>query len=188
MVGNLVADGDSITFGVGTSNPYTSFLAPTGGAANWSINNKGIAGETLATMLANAPTNIDPWFNPNLAKNVIVIWAGTNDIATAHQPVDVYANLISYVAARHAKGWKVVVVTMLSRVGWDQKKDQYNALIEANTAGADEVVVFDSTPLGIDNGYANPLWFNPDEIHPLTVGVTTYEAPMISTAVNALNF
>lgn len=139
-------------------------------------------------MLVNAPANVDTRFNPNVTKNVIVLEAGSNDIANAHQPADVYANLVSYVAGRHAKGWKVIVWTMLSRVGWDQKKDQYNALIEANSAGADEVVVFDSTPLGIDNGYANPLWFNPDEIHPLTVGVTTYEAPMISTAVNALNF
>lgn len=147
-----------------------------------------MAGELLSTMLANAPANVDTRFNPALAKNVVVIWGGTNDIANAHQPVDVYANLVSYVAARHAKGWKVVVVTMLSRVGWDMKKDDYDALILANTAGADVVVNMTPTPLGMDGGFANMRWFNPDEIHPVTNGVTTYEAPMISTAVNALNF
>lgn len=166
--------------------PYTSFLTLNGGAQNWSINNKGIPGETLTTMLANAPTNIDPWFNPNVLRNVVIIWAGTNDIANAQQPANVYANLVSYVAARHAKGWKVVVVTMLSRIGWDQKKDAYNALILANTAGADAVVDFGVTPLGIDNGYANPQWFFQDGIHVITVGVSTYEAPMISTGVNSI--
>lgn len=182
--GNLVADGDSITFGQGATNPYTALMGLSGNS--WTITNKGIPGELLSTMLTNAPTAIDPLFTSKFSKNVVVIWGGTNDIANSQQPVDVYANLTSYIAARHAVGWKVIAVTMLSRVGWDAKKDQYNALILANTAKADGIADFSGTPLGVDNGYLNATWFQADEIHPTTLGVVTYEAPIISTAVNAL--
>lgn len=178
---------------MGALNPYTSSLTLNGGTVNWSITNKGIAGETLATMLANAPTAIDPLFNSKLPRNVLVLEGGTNDIATAHTPASVYANMTAYIAARHAVGWTVVVWTMLSRVGWDITKDQLNTLILANSGGTqgaagkwDGIVDETGTPLGIDGGYLNTLWFQPDEIHPTSPGVTTYEAPPVSAAVNAL--
>lgn len=138
-------------------------------------------------MLANAPTNIDPLYNSSSPKNIVVIWGGTNDIANSQQPADVYANLVSYVAARHAVGWKVLVATMLSRIGWDSKKDQYNALILANTAGADGIINFTGTSLGCDGCFSSATWFNPDGIHPTTIGVTSIESPIISSGINSLS-
>lgn len=171
---------------MGTLNPYTSYLTLTGGITNWTVTNVGVAGEFLSTMLANAPASVDTRFNPAIANNIVVIWGGSNDIANAHQPVDVYANMVSYVAARHAKGWKVIVVTMIARVGWDQKKNALNALIIANTAGADAIVDMSNTPIGVDSGYLSTRWFNPDEIHPVTDAVVIYEAPMISAGINSV--
>jgi hypothetical protein len=184
----LVADGDSITLGFQDSGPfypYTNIINLNQGP--WFIFNNGVSSETLATMLANAPTTVDPFYGPPGSGNCVVIWGGTNDITNGASPATVYADLVEYVAARHAVGWKVVVPTMLSRVGEDVEKDEYNALILANTAGADAVVDFSHTPIGIDGGYSNLTYFNADQIHPTPLAISEYEMPLIQAAVNSLN-
>jgi lysophospholipase L1-like esterase len=153
----------------------------------FAIQNIAVTGQTMVVMLANAPIHVDPLYSAGGSKNVVVIWGGTNDIAiNGATPASVYANMTSYVAARHARGWKVIVPTMLSRNGFDTQKNSYNALILANSAGADGIANFTGTPLGCDGCYSNTTWFQSDGIHPTQAGVTTYEAPVISTAVNAL--
>jgi lysophospholipase L1-like esterase len=184
----LVADGDSITIGFqnsGPFTPYTSYLNLNN--SPWFILNNGVSGETLAAMLSSAPTAVDPFYGPSGTGNCVVIWGGTNDITEGATPADTYANLVAYVAARHAVGWKVIVPTMLSRVGEDAEKNEYNALILANTAGADAIVDFTQTPLGIDGGYSNPTYFDTGGIHPTLFSVTTIEAPYIQAAINSLN-
>jgi len=151
------------------------------GHAPWTVFNYGVNGESLATMLANAPTVVDPRFT-SAHPSVDTVWGGTNDIASGATVAATYANMVSYVAARHAVGWKVIVPTMLSRVGLDVQKNAYNALILANTAGADAIADFTGTPLGCDGCYTNSTWFQADGIHPTQAGITTYEAPIISTA------
>jgi hypothetical protein len=178
----MVADGDSITSGDLAPTPYTSYLALNGA---WNIINWGIPGETLATMLANAPANIDRLYVTG-QKNVVVIWGGTNDFFFGTSVSTVYADMTSYVAARHAVGWKVIVPTMLSRAGEETQKNSYNALILANSAGADGIADFTGTPLGCDGCSTNATWFNSDKLHPTEAGVTTYEAPIIGAAINAL--
>lgn len=152
---------------------------------NWLFINLGVSGETLATMLANAPTAVDPLYTHGV-KDLVVIWGGTNDLDDGSTVASVYANLTSYVAARHAVGWKVIVPTMLSRIGLDTQKNAFNALILANSAGADGIADFTGTPLGCDGCYANTTWFQSDGVHPTALGVTTYESPVISKATNVL--
>lgn len=186
-----LADGDSITVGQengGSSppTPYTNYIGTYLTGPGWTVKNIGIGGETLATMLANAPTNVDPFIIPGTGTNVVVIWGGTNDFSENGASVSsVYANLTSYIAARHAVGWKVVVPTMISRDNLDSQKNAYNALIKANTAGADGIADFTGTTLGCDGCYSNTMWFQ-DGTHPTLLGITTIEAPIIGAAVNAI--
>lgn len=53
-------------------------------------------------------------------KNVLVLWAGTNDCALGSidcaQPA--YARLVLIARAAHAANWKVVAVTMIARASW----------------------------------------------------------------------
>ncbi len=177
----MVADGDSITTGFGAF-PYTNSILLDESPQR--IANVAVFGETLATMLANAPTNVDPLYAPN-GNNIVIIWGGTNDIALGATPAATYANLTSYVAARHAVGWKVIVATMLSRFQLETQKNTYNALILANTAGADGIADFSGTPLGGDGDWANPIYFQADGVHPTTFGVASVEVPVMQTAVNA---
>jgi hypothetical protein len=178
----LVADGDSITAGFGVATPYTGLLALTG---VWDTVNLGVNSETLATMRANAPTNVDPRFRPLASANVVVIWGGTNDITEGQSPATVYANMVLYVSGRHAKGFKVIVPTMLSRQSWDTQKNALNTLILANSADADGIVDFTGTVLGCDGCWANPANFL-DGTHPTQPSVTNIIAPKIGTAVNVI--
>jgi len=181
----VVADGDSITFGQGATTPYTGLLSLNGGP--WSIINDGISGELLATMVANAPTKIDPLYANREGANIVVIWGGTNDFDQSATAADVYYDYVTYCLARHAAGWKVIVATKLSAQGQEADKDALNPLILANSSGCfDAIADFTGTPLGVDGGYANTTWFQSDGVHPTQAGITTYEAPIISAAINSL--
>lgn len=181
-----MADGDSLTSGFGEISPYTSEMTLN---LVWQKFNVAIAGETLANMLANAPTVVDPKFKTGF-KNVVVIWGGDNDFTINGQTASqVYTTMTSYVAARHAVGWQVVVATTLSRSPstFDAAfKVPYNTLILANTAGADGVVDFSGTPLGCNGCYTNLTYYQSDQIHPNQTSITNIEAPFISAGVNAL--
>lgn len=178
--GNLVTDGDSETAGQGFT-PYPNFLTTPG----WTITNIAVSGERLSTELPLARTKVDPLYSSAKPNNICVIWMGTNDIGSGHAPSDVYNLLIEYIQQRHAVGWKVVTATMLSRVIVDTQKDAYNALIIANTAGADAIVNFTNTVLGCDGCYANTILFQNDGIHPTQAGANI-EVPLFQAAINSL--
>jgi hypothetical protein len=163
-------------------SPYTAHLTLTG---RWDIINVAIPGATVVSMLQTAPTNVDSSFFPGVT-NIVVAWGGTNDIANNNAtPSTTYANLTSYIAARHAKGWKVIVPTMISREGFDTQKNTYNALILANSAGADAIVNFTGTQLGCDGCWSNSS-FQSDGVHPTQAAINTIEAPVIGAVINAL--
>lgn len=172
--------------------PYTSSLTLTN--QPYSVINEGLGGEQLVTMLGEFSSKIRPQFQAGIPNN-IGLWAGTNDFQTGGATVaTVYANLTSYVSTVHAAGAKIIVATMLSRTGTnpvggenlDADKNAYNALILANSAGADGIVDFTGTPLGCDGCYSNSLLFL-DGVHPTQLAITTYEVPIFSAAINALH-
>lgn len=174
-----MTDGDSITAGTGDT-PYPGLLSL---PANWSVHNVAIGGQTLAVALPAAPSAVDPLFNA--IQNICVVWLGTNDIENGTTPAATYNLLVQYVAARHARGWKVITATMLSRKNLETQKNSYNALILANTAGADAIVDFTGTVLGCDGCSTNLTYFDPDQIHPSQTGVSV-EVPLFQAAINSL--
>jgi lysophospholipase L1-like esterase len=187
-----VADGDSITAGQGAPNPYTNLVTLTPG--HWDIRNVAVVGEQLGHMVTAAPTVVDPLFTPGM-KNVVVIWGGTNDFAQGQTVAAVESLLMQYCSGRKAVGFRCIVATMLSRVGnnpvggetLDADKNAYNTWMKANWPSfADGIADFTGTTLGCDGCYANPTWFQNDEIHPTIPGIATLEAPIISAAVDAL--
>lgn len=115
------------------------------------------------------------------------MWLGTNDLADGGKSAaQTYALLTQYIADRHKVGWKVITATMLSRKNTDDAKNQYNAFILPNTAGADAIVNFTNTVLGCDGCSLDTTWFMPDAIHPNQAGVSTIEVPLFQAAINSL--
>lgn len=139
----------------------------------------------MAGMLARLMGSLNPFFVAG-ATNVVTVWGGTNDIHGGSTPASVYANLKSYCSEVRSNGWKVIVATMLSRNGDDVNKNTYNNLILGDPTVYDAVADFTGTPLGIDGGYANTLYFQSDGVHPTEYSVMNIEALVISKALFTL--
>ena len=182
VVDNFVIDGDSIAFGYNVQTPWDQSLTLNGGP--WSVSNLGVPSRTLATCMTNAATSVDPLYIPGI-HNVLFIWAGVNDFAGGASAATVYANIQTYVAARKAVGWEVVVSPLCSNVTQDAKVQTYNGLLAGSSAFADATVVLPTTLIGT-GAYSNATYFQADEIHPNQTSNTNIEAPDISTAVNSL--
>jgi lysophospholipase L1-like esterase len=137
----VVFDGDSLTTGYpGTDgNSYPAQLVA---SLSQTVVRKTAAtnGDRLANMLAGAAADVDVWCGAHRKRNICVVWGGTNDIADGRSPVDIYADITSYVNARKAVGFKVVIFTIIPRTtGSDADRLTLNGLILGNAAGADLV-------------------------------------------------
>lgn len=87
-------------------------------------------------MAAFAATRVDTKYAASLQPQVVVIWGGTNDIASGATVADTYANIKAYCEARKAIGWKVIVLSMLPRIEGgattETKRQALNALLRAD--------------------------------------------------------
>ena len=197
----VVCDGDSITAGQNNEENPGASVGWTGGdytcsypyhlqQANpsYSVLNHGISGVHLAALKTDAAAAVDPYFSAaRFTKNVVVLFAGTNDIQAGTALATVQSDTATYIAARQAVGWKVVIVPMLDRsnfsAGQRADKDTFNAAI--GTYGADEVVTLPASLAGNSPWVANPTkWSAFDNIHLSRLGDIDL-APAISTAVAA---
>lgn len=187
----LVADGDSMTAGVNANLSYTSYIAPTTGT--FTVFKTAVSGYFVNDVFFQGFNKVDPLYNP-FVKNVYVIWIGTNDL-TGISPAVTQSKLINLCRERRKAGFKVIVVTMISRVGngyggatMDSLKNTYNAWMRANWAlFADGIAdVAANANLGADGAYANTTYFQVDQIHPNTFSAQTIETPIIQAAVDRL--
>jgi lysophospholipase L1-like esterase len=194
----VVCDGDSLTCGgpqVQTPCPITQnypaqLLAALGPA--WECYNWGESGETIATMLANGGTNVDPLYDAvSYAKNICVLWGGTNDLDASVSPTTVYNNIKSYCQNRQAAGWKVVVCTILPRSSssgtFESDRQTVNANVRSGYATfADALAdVGNDTTIGQAGQNTNQTYYIGDNIHLRPVGYAIVAAA-VQAAVTTL--
>lgn len=167
----VICDGNSLTYGYESSNPATksypavlATLLPVG----WSVQNTGVGGQTTEGMIARAASAVDSLYNSARPQNIVVAWEGINSLAnTADTAAQAYASMTDYIKARKSVGFKVVLCTTIK---WgtatavkETARQAYNALVLANTAGADRVVDLASEAKFSDP--TNATYFNGDSIH-----------------------
>jgi lysophospholipase L1-like esterase len=199
--GQVLLDGDSITYGYGGSlnQSWTKTLAAQ--FPSYRSYSFGVPGINMATLLTVESVRIVPRFNAGLTKNILVIWAGTNDIVAGTVATSVYANLQSYTSAAKTAGFKVVWVTMLPRtdltVGEQTQWTAYNTAIRAATLGqsntADALADVQSDPtIGPFSAASNHTYYcnvGPNDfsigVHPTDIG-NAIVAPYIIAAVGSL--
>ncbi len=172
-IGNIVFDGDSLTAGSTASDPYPSqVMRAFRPEVPWV--NLGIGGQTIATMLVNAPDKVDPLFQVGLGRNVVFIWGGTNDLRWwSHTPRVIYERLRSYCLGRRAQGFTVVTLTMLPRTdgvcppSFETQRQQFNAMLRVGWAGfADVLIDVGADPfLGRPGCEADARFFSGDLVH-----------------------
>jgi lysophospholipase L1-like esterase len=134
----VICDGDSLTAGSGIVNSgiYPFQLWQDLAASGYIVWNEGTSGDTLANMITNAAANVDVDYAATHSANIVVIWAGTNDVNGTTSLATMQTNIQTYCNARRAVGWKVVVVNMLPRATFDAGREAirvaYNTWLSSN--------------------------------------------------------
>ena len=180
---SLVTDGDSLTYGL-HGTPYIGLLSLN---QTWTTKtNTGIPSIVPQGNFSLAPINVDPFYARAASQNADLIWTGTNGSTTSTFVNANYQWIVGYCQARRQQGWKVFVLTMISRTGQDSGKNLLNALLRQNWPQfADGLVDVAANPnIGADGASANGTYFFTDGIHLLTAG-DTIVAGIASNAVNA---
>jgi lysophospholipase L1-like esterase len=114
------------------------------------------------------------------ARNVLVVWAGTNDLGLGEDPAAVVNELGTYAKARRQAGWTVIVLTALPRTyaldvpGYEARRLAFNDQVrQLWPTFADRLVDVAALPeIGDDGDQRNPALFLPDTLHLNSAGRT----------------
>lgn len=109
----------------------------------------------------------------------VVIFEGTNDLASGMTSADIYAGIKRMTDRAHAAGLCVVLGTLMPRddliFGWNRatmesERQTLNALIRA-TPGIEGIADFDAA-MGnpLDPTRPHPVYYSPDLLHPTSLG------------------
>lgn len=134
-----------------------------------------ITGQTIIQMAADAATQVDLLYDPTLPRNVLFVWAGTNDLTNVpSNPTAAFNNLKAYGVARRAVGWKVIVLTCLPRENsaqYETDRQAFNASIRADTSFYDALVdIGADATIGVAGAQNNTTYFQTSKIHLTSAG------------------
>jgi len=176
--------GDSLTNGHGVT-PSSAFLTP---ADSFDVVNYGLGG-ALTTDLAYMFDARDALlYRRNAGRNVIRLWAGTNDMGVAHTPQSALEGIRSYCRKAKAAGFQTIVSDMISRTGQDNNMLALDTLITTQDTGCDLVLDLASDArLGAVGAYANATYYQADGIHLTQAGQQNVVAPAETRAINLLS-
>lgn len=109
---NIVCVGDSMTEGRG-GTPYPTQLQTAVNGWGW-VDTDALGGTTLLQMSARFTANVTPKYKADL-RNVLVLWAGTNDIYFAADGPTTLSRYWAYCDMARKAGWRVVAVSIIPR-------------------------------------------------------------------------
>lgn len=162
----VVVAGDSISdsWPIANNHGWNQTLGLGGSALMYNVSEGGQYLTTIASRdYAAHYTN---------TRKILVVFAGTNDIAFGGTGASTYAALAAYCATKRAASYKVVVVTTLPGVNTNETQRQiYNNSTRANwMTFADGLADVETLPMGAAGNYASTAYYSPDQVHPNQVG------------------
>jgi hypothetical protein len=195
IVGDSIANGDQVP---GWQSWGFSMLAdlaqtqPDVQLLNDAINGGGIP----KVKNSSYSDNILPWYSASRAKNILVVAAGTNDIAGGGNLSDVLDRYYGLLDSARATGWKTVACTVLPRsdpgtaaglAGFETARTAFNADIVAHWAShADALAdVAAIKGMGAAGDSDNTTYYSADKVHPIAAGHVLLE-PVYRAAVAGL--
>lgn len=192
-INQILGIGDSLTDG----HSSTSYLSQLSGLSQtWTVTNFGVGSLEMRGMEAEITGILQETDSVNNARNLVLLWGGTNDLCGAGTLVNAtttFNRLLATTQKIHALGAKVIWLDMISRTGngfgaatCDSLKDSYNALMRKWAQfGADGFVdLGEDTGFGAD-GTNSGASFNADHVH-LTSAAQGVVAGYVSSAINML--
>lgn len=137
-----------------------------------------------------------PYFSAARKTNILILAAGTNDLANANDLNDMLTRYYSLLDSARATGYKVVACTILPRsnagmvaglAGFETTRAAFNADIVKNWAmHADALADVAAIPgMGAAGDSDNTKYYSADKIHPITAGHALLE-PVYLAAVKGL--
>ena len=175
--------GDSLTNGHGVT-PSSNFITPTD---SFDVVNYGLGGSMTTDLAYMFDARDAPLYRRNAGRNVIRLWAGTNDLGSGHTPQQALDGIRSYCRKAKAAGFQTIVSDMISRTGLDSNMLALNALLTTQDTGCDLVLDLASDArLGAVGAYANATYFQADGIHLSQTGQQNIVAPAETRAINLL--
>ncbi len=100
----------------------------------------GVSGNTPAQMAARVLTDVNPYFDSTLTKNIVLVWGGVNAITAGQLAPAIYADLLSCCAQAKLQGFKVILCTEIPNTDYtgpeETERLALNVLILATTVPA----------------------------------------------------
>lgn len=187
-------DGDSIGAGYLASGlmsaPKQAWPQVSASVAQFNMSDPG---QLMASSLSGFAARGGKIFDSAYASHGYFIQVGTNDIVAGTSAATLYSTATSLISAARGAGYnKVAIATILPSAainvgGFEAVRLAYNALVVANSGGADVICDYAANPtMGAGSAPSNPLLFNPDGIHPTAFG-NSFLAPQLIAAISAMN-
>lgn len=193
----------SVTFPTLSSNSFMAAATMTTLGNGWSWGVVAEANETVQSMITQAATEIDPYRNVELNKDILVFFAGTNDLAANRTGAQLYADVQTWMSARRALGFRCVIIGECDRdagfsggqtaAGYNTARGDYRALMQAYftistaitncyTDGQGNYWIDTQADAAFNNA-SDVTYYKVDQIHPNSTAyniiANTYLAPLI---------
>lgn len=197
----VICTGDSQTAGMGLTAGVNDYLTQLNAlllandAPEYRCWNVGVGGYQTTDLIANDPIHVDTKIVKRGSLNIVVVWAGTNDLGAGTSAAQTWINLQTIGAARRAAGADLILIaTTLSRThagdvaSYNVQRNILNGLIRNGwTSTFDGIVDIASDPnMGYDGAETNGTYFQSiDLIHITATGAGVFAA-MVQAAIQQL--
>ena len=168
---NLVAIGDSITFGNAAFNvDCANYIRLANKAINYKYNIcpiLALSGTTVSAVKTTQALWAQKYYNGSNASNVVTMMIGTNDLITGQSLLSIQNNMNTSINTVRGYGFHFVLCTVIK--DWaNDPVDRYtlNAWIKAGNTNADTICDFADTELE-----TNQSLYRADDIHPNESGM-----------------
>lgn len=192
-VAKVVYDGDSLTFGTGSTagNDYPSQCTALLGSSYTTALNAGVAGQQSTAAYGDVGSQIDAQYSATV-RSIVVLWIGTNDIASGTAAATTQSNITNYVQWRQNVGFKMIVGTILPRTEFsstpamETARQAMNTWIRANSFGADGIAdIAADARIGDIGDQNDTTYYDADKVHLNNTGYAIV-AGIVRNAIVAL--
>ena len=173
----VVFAGDSLTNGLDLPDArysYPNQLMERPSLRGWDDANVARGGTGVYQQLVTVQQDVDALYDPARERNDVIVMTGTNDLALLERTgQQAYEDTRSWCQGRRDRGWRVTVLSMLSRragPSFERERQAYLSLLRADHSFADAFVDVAADPrLGAPDACNDTAWFH-DGVHPTVDG------------------